>query len=616
MPPRTASTPTPSPDVEMVRAWRLLMTVVANSLGVGVGLVTRDTGLGTLELMAPSVEPAPPFEPGDLLAIEPGLLCGQVMSREAELAVADARTEAQWANNATSGLGLIAYLGYPVYWPDGQVFGSICVLNHEPRDFNEVERSMLLSARDAIHDSLLGAGVSPSYPAVGDSDPLGLWDLDPDTETLRMSASMREQYSFAPDGPPTTLTQWLRSLPQAADVGFGERMAALLAGHLQNISFATTMWTETGPSLIRIAARAIRASDETVRHVVGLHWSRPIHLPAASAAATSELRLVVDARQRVVELTEAMADLLGTPADAPPARVDDACAGMAESAQFRRTLGETIASGAQRVTVLQRRWSEQPLMLVVTPLTLPGGVPGAVVTPLPPSALGKQPPRDPFFTRDPVTGLHTRRHTEAQLGRLLARHRRPGTNSRVLLSVVEVRNLDRIVRADGHDAADATLIRVAERLRGPDRFVGSLGLGYFVVLRLSRDSAPQQQRQLTDETAELRAVQSVAPSLSVQTLDVSGQSSRAPEEILADALRGVGAAAVQPAEQRLTGRQMQIASLVPEGLSNREIAERLVITPRTVEGHLDIIRTKFGVRNRSQITAKVLRHPELVTAAD
>lgn len=105
---------TPAPDAEMIQAWRLLMTVVAKSLGVGVALVTRDTGVGTIEMTAPNIEPATPYEAGDLMALEPGLLCERVIARETELAVADAGTEAEWANNPDAQLGLLAYLGYPV----------------------------------------------------------------------------------------------------------------------------------------------------------------------------------------------------------------------------------------------------------------------------------------------------------------------------------------------------------------------------------------------------------------------------------------------------------------------------------------------------------------------
>jgi DNA-binding CsgD family transcriptional regulator len=51
----------------------------------------------------------------------------------------------------------------------------------------------------------------------------------------------------------------------------------------------------------------------------------------------------------------------------------------------------------------------------------------------------------------------------------------------------------------------------------------------------------------------------------------------------------------------LTSRERQVAMLVGQGLTNREIATRLVISERTAEGHIEQIRNKLGVRNRSLI---------------
>ncbi len=56
----------------------------------------------------------------------------------------------------------------------------------------------------------------------------------------------------------------------------------------------------------------------------------------------------------------------------------------------------------------------------------------------------------------------------------------------------------------------------------------------------------------------------------------------------------------------LTRRQREVAALLAEGLTNREIAGRLVISERTVEGHVEQIRLKLGLRTRSQIVAAVL----------
>jgi len=53
----------------------------------------------------------------------------------------------------------------------------------------------------------------------------------------------------------------------------------------------------------------------------------------------------------------------------------------------------------------------------------------------------------------------------------------------------------------------------------------------------------------------------------------------------------------------LTLRQQEVAELVAKGLTNREIAERLVIEERSAEGHVERIRDRLGFRSRAQIAA-------------
>jgi predicted ATPase/DNA-binding CsgD family transcriptional regulator len=55
--------------------------------------------------------------------------------------------------------------------------------------------------------------------------------------------------------------------------------------------------------------------------------------------------------------------------------------------------------------------------------------------------------------------------------------------------------------------------------------------------------------------------------------------------------------------QRLTRRESEVAELVAQGLSNRQIATRLVISQRTAESHIENILTKFSFTNRTQIAA-------------
>jgi DNA-binding NarL/FixJ family response regulator len=83
------------------------------------------------------------------------------------------------------------------------------------------------------------------------------------------------------------------------------------------------------------------------------------------------------------------------------------------------------------------------------------------------------------------------------------------------------------------------------------------------------------------------------------------------EELVAQALRAcppnrrtnhhtaIGAAEPMP----LTPRELEVATLISRGLTNRKIADQLVITERTAETHARNIREKLGLATRAQIAA-------------
>jgi DNA-binding CsgD family transcriptional regulator len=66
---------------------------------------------------------------------------------------------------------------------------------------------------------------------------------------------------------------------------------------------------------------------------------------------------------------------------------------------------------------------------------------------------------------------------------------------------------------------------------------------------------------------------------------------------------------------RLSRRESEVAGLVAEGLTNREIATRLFLSERTVDGHLEHVREKLGVSTRAQIAAWVVRQSATGVAA-
>jgi DNA-binding NarL/FixJ family response regulator len=53
----------------------------------------------------------------------------------------------------------------------------------------------------------------------------------------------------------------------------------------------------------------------------------------------------------------------------------------------------------------------------------------------------------------------------------------------------------------------------------------------------------------------------------------------------------------------VTARELEVLNLVAEGLTSRDIAERLYLSPRTVEKHVERLLDKTGAANRTALAA-------------
>ncbi|MBW8485436.1 LuxR C-terminal-related transcriptional regulator [Actinomadura sp. PM05-2] len=145
----------------------------------------------------------------------------------------------------------------------------------------------------------------------------------------------------------------------------------------------------------------------------------------------------------------------------------------------------------------------------------------------------------------------------------------------------------------GRFARGATLIGATrtfwESMNSP-----TLGPGYLQLM----EGVLQQARaglgdRATDEALARGAALSLAEAAAVARGDGAPATGRVPET---------------PAEARLSPRETEVAELVAGGLTNREIARRLVIAKRTVDSHVEHILAKLGVASRTQIATWITEH--------
>ena len=118
---------------------------------------------------------------------------------------------------------------------------------------------------------------------------------------------------------------------------------------------------------------------------------------------------------------------------------------------------------------------------------------------------------------------------------------------------------------------------------------------------IRKSAAGTARGSLGDKRFDTLAEYGYAVSLSAALAVAKGESQAA---LPADAPQGT---VPGTALRALTRREKEIADLVADGLGNREIAERLYLSKRTVDSHMEHIFGKLGFSSRTQLTAWVLQ---------
>lgn len=92
-----------------------------------------------------------------------------------------------------------------------------------------------------------------------------------------------------------------------------------------------------------------------------------------------------------------------------------------------------------------------------------------------------------------------------------------------------------------------------------------------------------------------------------QVLDGQAAIDPAVQRHLVDAIAGGASAPGAALPHGLTPREAEVLSLIAEGLSNAEIATRLVVSEGTVKTHINHLFAKIGARDRAQAVAYAYR---------
>ncbi|MBN2635857.1 MAG: PAS domain S-box protein [Prolixibacteraceae bacterium] len=138
----------------IIQKWQSLIDVTAKIVGVPSGLIMK-LNEDTIEVFIKNNSEENPYKPGDEIKLIYGLYCETVCGTQKQLLVPDATKSKVWKdNNPDVDINMISYLGLPINWPDGEVFGTVCLLDNKENSYSKDYIDLLNQVKNHVETDL------------------------------------------------------------------------------------------------------------------------------------------------------------------------------------------------------------------------------------------------------------------------------------------------------------------------------------------------------------------------------------------------------------------------------------------------------------------------------
>ena len=123
------------PDIAILK-WQNIADLLAAVAGAPASTVNMLDG-ELIRVIGSSAGPNNPIKKGDEIEMARGLkiYCAAVIQGREKMIVPDASKSEFWKDSESAKAGFTAYVGVPIFYPDGEIFGSLCLFDVKPNSF-------------------------------------------------------------------------------------------------------------------------------------------------------------------------------------------------------------------------------------------------------------------------------------------------------------------------------------------------------------------------------------------------------------------------------------------------------------------------------------------------
>jgi GAF domain-containing protein len=133
--------------------WQNIVNILTKVMHIPVGLIMRVDGTSFKVLQSSNSE-GNPFKIDQEFTLPAGIYCEKTMKTQQKNLIPNALKDPEWDKNPSIAAGLISYLGFPIFYPDKNIFGTLCVLDKKENSFSADFEEVMSQFKEIIESHL------------------------------------------------------------------------------------------------------------------------------------------------------------------------------------------------------------------------------------------------------------------------------------------------------------------------------------------------------------------------------------------------------------------------------------------------------------------------------
>jgi GAF domain-containing protein len=139
-------------SAQVIEIWQQIVDSISVLLCVPSVMINRIEP-PELEVFCSNMSRDNPFPTGTSMQLL-GIYCESTANKRQKVMVEDARIDPQWSDSPTAKAGINSYLGFPLFLPNGEVFGTLCAIDFKANKWLSPSDTLLQTVKNAVEAHL------------------------------------------------------------------------------------------------------------------------------------------------------------------------------------------------------------------------------------------------------------------------------------------------------------------------------------------------------------------------------------------------------------------------------------------------------------------------------